>query len=154
MKSLILAAAIIFSASAFAWRAPSHDYSEVLGASLKLNNACVTTSEVKSINAVKVCTNLEKRTSIEHGEGGATTVSTWVCTAYETKDLAFPRAFARTVCLQTSPISEVSNGECLKFGKKADFLPATIQTATLVDSNNSEGSTAYKFGTHTFPVCK
>lgn len=145
MKSLILAATMIAS-SAFAAQ-PSHDYAEVLGA-IKLNNACVTESEVQSINAVKVCTNLEARTSGDNAEGGI--VTDWVCTAWETKDLAYPRAFERTVCLKNAPINEASHGECLKYGKKADFLPTTIKTRTVRTNGEVSVETS---GTHTFPAC-
>ena len=140
---------MIISASAFALTSqPAHDYDQVLGASLKLANACVTESEVQSINAVRVCTNLEARTVGSNAETGIFTE--WVCTAYETQDLAYPRAFERTVCLKHAPVTEASSGECLKFGKKADFLPKTIKIMTTIMNGES---TTQRFGTHTFPAC-
>jgi hypothetical protein len=146
MKSLILAASMVLSVSAFANTIT--DYSEVLGA-IKLNNACVTDTQVKSINAVNVCTHLEARTSGDNAEGGV--VTNWVCTAWDMKDLAYPRAFEKTVCLKNAPIDEAHAGECLKFGKKADFLPATIKTLTV--ETNGEATTETR-GSFTFPACK
>lgn len=148
MKSLILAATMIFSVSVFASTInPIHDYDQVLGA-IKLKNACITDSEVQSINPVRVCTKLEARTTGAGGEAG--TQTDWVCVAYETKDLSASRAFERTVCLKHAPVNEASSGECLKFGKKADFLPATIKTMMYVDHGETS-STVYS--THTFPAC-
>lgn len=146
MKAFILAATVILSVSAMA--NTSHDYSEVLGA-IALNNACVTDSEVQSMNPVKVCTQLEARTTGSNGEAGVQTE--WVCVSYDTRDLVSPRAFERTVCLKNAPINEASHGECLKYGKKADFLPATIATRTV--TTHGEATTETN-GSFTFPSCK
>ncbi|MFA6239072.1 MAG: hypothetical protein WC635_17165 [Bacteriovorax sp.] len=146
MKFLILAATMILSVSAMA--NTTHDYAEVLGA-IALNNACITDSEVQSINPVRVCTQLEARTTGSNGEAG--TQTEWVCVSYETRDLAFPRAFERTVCLKNAPINEASSGECLKYGKKTDFLPATIPTRTVVTHGEASTETSSTFS---FPVCK
>lgn len=146
MKSLILAATMILSISAMA--NTTHDYSEVLGA-IALNNACITDAEVQSINPVKVCTQLEARTTGSNGEAGVQT--DWVCVAYETRDLAYPRAFERTVCLKNAPINEASHGECLKYGKKADFLPASIPTRTVTTHGEATTETSAVFS---FPACK
>lgn len=146
MKSLILAASMIVSVSAFA-NQPMHDYDQVLGA-IKLSNACVTESEVQSINPVTVCTHLEARTTGSNGEAG--TVTDWVCTAWETKDLSYSRSFERTVCLKNAPVNEASSGECLKWGKKADYLPGTIKIHTVVTHGEVTSDT---FGSFTFPQC-
>lgn len=147
MKSFILAAMMTLSASAFSAGITTHDYSQVLG-TIKLNNACVTDSEVRSIDPVRVCTQLEARTTGSNGEAG--TQTDWVCVKWEVKDLAYPRAFERTVCLKYGPINEASSGECLKYGKKADFLPKTIPTRTIVDHGEVSTETTSTF---TFPEC-
>lgn len=149
MKLFIVAASMILSASAMAAGSTvTHGYSQVLGA-IKLNNACITESEVKSINPVRVCTNLEAHTVDNGGEIGSHT--DWVCTAWETKDLAYPRAFERTVCLKHAPVNEASSGECLKYGKVADFLPATIKITTVTD--HGEASTE-RTSWFSFPACE
>ena len=148
MKSFILAATMIFSASTFAGGyEPIHDYSQALGA-IKVKNACVTDTEVRSIHSVRVCTNLEARTTDLGGEGGIFT--DWVCTAWEMQDLAYPRAFERTVCLKNAPINEASSGECLKWGTKSDFLPDTIKIRTVMTHGEV---TTERSGYHTFPSC-
>ncbi len=145
MKSLLVAASMLLSVSAIA--GARHDYEAVLG-QIKLNNACLTETEVKTINAQKVCTKLEAVTTGSNGEAGVQT--DWVCTAYEMKDLSAPRAFERSVCLKHAPVNEASNGECLKWGKKADFLPSTIKIMT----SKYEGDVIVdSFSKFTFPTC-
>ncbi|AUN98411.1 hypothetical protein C0V70_09900 [Bacteriovorax stolpii] len=148
MKLLIVAASMILSASAFALSSTTHDYSQVLGA-IKLDNACITDSEVKSINPVKVCTNLEAHTTNNGGEIGSHT--DWVCTAWENQNLAYSRAFEKTVCLKYAPVNEASSGECLKYGKVADFLPATIKVRTV--TTHGEASTE-RTSWFSFPACE
>ncbi len=147
MKSLLIAATMLVSVSAMATSQPRHDYDAALG-QIKLSNACLTETEVKSIDDQKVCTKLEARTVNNGGEGGVFT--DWVCTKYEVKALSNSRAFERTVCLKNAPMSEGSNGECLKWGKKADFLPATIKIMT---SKYQGDVIVDSFSTFTFPSC-
>lgn len=148
MKSFIFAAILVFSTAAFSKNVSKvHDYHQVLGA-IKLNNACLTDEEVRSIDPVNVCTELVPRTSGSPGEGGVHT--DWECVSWELKDLAYPRAFERLVCLKYSPINEGGGGECLKFGKKADFLPNSIGVRVIV--NHGEVTTERK-SHFTFPKC-
>ena len=146
MKSLIAAATMILSASAFAG-APAHDYHQVLG-EIKLKNACVTESEVRTINPQTVCTELTPVVVGDNAEGGIYT--DWRCTSWETKDLSASRAFERKVCLRHAPINEASHGECLEYGTKSDFLPDTIKIYKVY--TNGEVSREVR-GTHTFPAC-
>lgn len=147
MKSLLIAATMLVSVSAMATSAPRHDYDAALG-QIKLNNACLTESEVQTINPQTICTKLEARTTGHGGEAG--TQTDWVCTAYETKDLSNSRSFERTVCLKHAPVNEASNGECLKWGKKADFLPAKIKIMT---SKYQGDVIVDTFSTFSFPTC-
>ena len=146
MKSLLIAATMLVSLSAMA-SAPRHDYDAALG-QIKLNNACLTETEVKSINDQKVCTKLEARTVGNGGEEG--TYTDWVCTKYETLALSNPRAFERTVCTKYAPQHGDSSLECVKWGKKADFLPATIKIMT---SRTNGESTVDTFSKFSFPSC-
>ncbi len=148
MKFFVIALTMIASSASFATVAVYHDYSEVLGA-IKLDNACVTSTEVRSIDPVRVCTKLEARTTGSGGEAG--TQTDWICVEWATKDLSSPRAFQRTVCLKNAPINEAHNGECLQYGKKDDFLPATIKVMTT--TTNGEASSD-RFSTFTFPACE
>jgi hypothetical protein len=149
MKSLIFAATLILSASAFAksdYR-PITDYDGALH-EINLKNACVTSDEVRTINPQTVCTELEPHTTVGNGEMG--TVTEWECVNWETKQLAYSRAFTRTVCLKNAPVNEAHSGECLKWGTREDFLPATIKYRTEI----LHGEVIREFsGKHTFPAC-
>lgn len=149
MKSLIFAATMIFSVSTFAHDGvkPITDYDQALK-EIRLNNACVTSDEVRTIYPQTVCTELEERTTPGHGEIGP--VTDWVCVNWETKDLAYPRAFERSVCLKNAPINEAHSGECLKWGTREDFLPKTIKFRKEILQGEF-----YKIvtGKHTFPAC-
>lgn len=149
MKSFIIAATMILSASAMAAsKTYIHGYSDVLGA-IALDNACVTDTEVRSINPVKVCTKLvEVPGQLE--EGGVR-YSNWECASYETKDLAFSRSYEKNVCLKYEPTTEGSTGGCAVLGKKAAFLPSTINVS-IVTGLYDEASTE-RFSTFTFPAC-
>jgi hypothetical protein len=148
MKSFVIALSMIVSTASFATVAVYHDYSEVLGA-IKLDNACVTDMEVRSIDPVRVCTQLEARTSGAPGEIGVQT--DWVCVKWENKDLSSPRAFERTVCLKNAPVNEAHSGECLQYGKKSDFLPGTISVRTTVTHGEASSERVSSF---TFPACE
>lgn len=148
MKSFIAAALLLTSTASFAGYEPIHDYMQVLG-QIKLKNACVTDSEVRSINPQTVCTELEARTTNHGGEIGS--VTDWVCVNWETMDLSAPRAFERTVCLRNAPVTEASHGECLEWGTKDDFLPKTIKVIKVYP----QGETTREVRTtHTFPACE
>jgi hypothetical protein len=145
MKSLICAFSMVFSLSVLANAGKTHNYTDALGA-IQLDNACITDSEVKSINQVKVCTKLVQETIDRGGERG--TETTWKCVESEYKDLAFPRAFERTVCVKyNKPQGPNDNLECLQYGKKADFLPAVIN---VLISRDRGADTVQKFS---FPAC-
>ena len=49
---------------------------------------------------------------------------------------------------------EASNGGCLKYVQKADFLPATIKVGTIVDNGGEAGASYGPSYNHTFPACK
>lgn len=147
MKGLIIAASMIATSAFAASSVTTHGYSDVLGA-IKLNNACLTESEVQSINPVTVCTKMEATTIDNGGEIGSHTE--WKCVAYETKDLSYSRSFERTVCLKHAPINEGSYGQCLKWGKKADFLPETIKLTVRTSHGEADSETTKWF---TFPSC-
>lgn len=149
MKTLIIAATMILSASAFAksdYR-PITDYDGALK-EIHLKNACVTADEVRTINPQTVCTLLEARTTAGHGEQGP--VTDWVCVNWETKHLAYSRAFTRTICLKNAPINEAHSGECLKWGTREEFLPDTIKYRTEILHGDVIRETS---GRHTFPSC-
>ncbi len=149
MKMLTAVMTMMLSISAFAANTTvTHGYSQVLG-SIKLHNACVTESAVKSINPVRVCTKLVPVTINNGGEIGSHTE--WRCANWETKNLTYSRAFERTVCLVQAPINEGSHGECLKYGTVDDFLPSTIKIMTV--TNHGEASSE-RTSWFTFPACE
>lgn len=149
MKSFIFAATLILSVSAFAKSDYRHitDYDGALH-EIRLKNACVTSDEVRTINPQTVCTELEPHTTPGNGEIGP--VTEWECVNWETKQLAYPRAFTRTVCLKNAPINEAHSGECLKWGTREDFLPNTIKWRLEVMQGEFTKVTS---GKHTFPAC-
>lgn len=148
MKGLIIAVSMMASSAFAATTAVTHGYSEVLGA-IKLDNACITESEVQSINPVRVCTKLVPVTIDHGGEIGSHTE--WKCESYETKDLSYSRSFERATCLHYAPINEANHGQCLKWGTKEDFLPETIKITVTKTHGEATTQTSKWF---TFPVCE
>lgn len=128
-----------------------HDYDIPLGP-IHYSNACVTATEVHSINDVRQCALLEPVTRTEYGEGGATTVTDWVCKRWETAHVVRPRAFERPVCEIYDQPGENYQG-CLKVGVKADFLPQTIKISTVTEYGETSDWPGVQ-STHTFPNCQ
>ncbi|MBC7539637.1 MAG: hypothetical protein H7281_12510 [Bacteriovorax sp.] len=147
MKSLIALASMLVTASAFATTAVYTDYAQVLGA-IKLDNACITDSKVKSISPVTVCTKMESTTVGHGGEEG--THTEWSCVESESRDLAYSRTFDKSVCLKYAPVNEASSGECLKWGTTSVTMPATIKVRT--ETTHGEATTS-KVTWFSFPAC-
>lgn len=145
MKMITLIASLFLTIAAHA-DTITHDYTGALRG-IELNNACITAKEVKTIKATKNCVKLEP---VTHQEVD-TVVTDWVCTKWEVAQLAFPRAFNRTVCTQWGQnVGEISEG-CLQWGTKADFLPATIPVKIVSYHGDIANETSSSF---TFPACK
>lgn len=124
------------------------DYDSALG-QIKLDNACITATQVKTIKPVEVCTQLVPITHEGHGED--TTVTSWVCTNKVISHLTVSRAFQRSVCLEFS--YEADNMVCVKTGAVNDFVPAVIKISTAKNvyssSTNWPGVVSYI----TLPAC-
>ncbi|MBC7428559.1 MAG: hypothetical protein H7336_08115 [Bacteriovorax sp.] len=147
MKSLIVLASMFVSASAFATTAVYHDYAQVLGA-IKLDNACVTDSTVKSIHPVTVCTKMESTTVNSGSESGSHTE--WTCVESKSKYLEYSRTFAKAICTKYAPINEAQSGECLQWGTKSETMPTTIKVRTEVTNGEVTSSKVTWFS---FPTC-
>lgn len=148
MKLISFIATALLATSAFAGTSYIHDYDAALRG-IELSNACITASDVKTIKAVKACTNL---VPVTHNPGTDYEYTEWVCKKWETTHQSYPRAFDRTVCLEYGPGGEGYAG-CVQTGVKQDFLPETIKVRVVTE--NGEWSdypgVSKKF---TFPACK
>ena len=146
MKSLILLASLV-ATSAFAGTYSFSNYDQALSG-IALNNACLTNDEVQTINAVKVCTKYETRKI----GGGDAPQTIEVCVASAMKDLAFSRAFTRTVC------SKYDNSDrgagCLSYEKVSDFIPNSIKIRTVTESEDHGSNFPGVASNFTFPTCK
>lgn len=152
MKIATFIATTLLAVTALATSTVYHDYDGALRG-IALNNACITADQVRTISATKNCVKL---VPVTHGNGGEEgTWTDWVCQKWETSQLAYPRAFTRTVCAQySSGNGEADNMSCLKWVQKADFLPATIKVGTMVDHGGEAGASYGPSYNHTFPACK
>lgn len=125
------------------------DYDLVLG-QIKLDNACLTATHVKSIKPVEVCTQLAPITHEGHGED--TTVTNWVCTNKTTTQLSVSRAFQRTVC--TNYVYDSETMVCNQTATVNDFVPAVIKISSAKNvfssTTNWPGVVSYL----TLPACK
>ena len=124
------------------------DYDGALG-EIKLDNACVTATQVKTIKPIEVCTQLIPVTHEGHGED--MTVTNWVCVNKVTSHLSVSRAFVRSVCVGYS--YEADNMVCVKTSTVNDFVPAVIKISTAKNvyssSTNWPGVVSYI----TLPAC-
>ena len=150
MKMLSLFAAILVSVSVnAATTSVIHDYGAVLHG-IELNNACITSTEVKTIKPVRACTKLVPVKKVGAGEGGDTYID-WVCEKWEKTQLSYSRAFERTVCVDFRTGEDFSG--CVRTEVQKDFMPATIKVTTVTDSGEYSNFPGVQ-SKHTFPACK
>jgi hypothetical protein len=150
MKSLILLATLV-TTSAFAGFGHStytyHDFGAALRG-IELSNACITATEVKTINAMNICTKYETKTvHAPHNE----TYEETNCVEHAMQNLAFPRTFTKTICVKMTEGRHYSG--CEVYGTEEAFLPDTIKVATVTvngDRENWPGVSA----NFSFPACK
>jgi hypothetical protein len=128
MKSVLLSA-LLMSGFAFAGTHMSHNYSQVLEG-IALDNACVTDDTVQTIEPVRVCAT-ELRSRVVRGGGGDSysDYTEWYCPRYKRDHIVRSRSFDRTVCTDLRRIAQgdMENMKCVRYGKKADFLPDVIK---------------------------
>lgn len=153
MKLASFIATTLLAASAFAYSYSYHDYDAALRG-IALDNACITDTEVRTIQPMRVCTEL---VPVEipggNGEGGPAQYD-WVCKNWQTTHVAHSRTFERPVCVEWhSGHGEGSEVGCKRVENKADFLPATIKVA-VVTENGEYSDFPGKVHMHTFPACK
>lgn len=145
MKLMTLIASLFVAAAANA-DAVIHNYDGALHG-IELTNACITAKEVKTIKPTKNCVKL---VPVTHQEGDMT-VTDWVCQKWQVSQLAYPRAFNRTVCTKWGQNhGEIYEG-CVEYGTKADFLPQTIDVRYVTSHGEADTEVS---GTFTFPACK
>jgi len=145
MKSILLLATVLaatISASAFADTTIYSDYSEGLRG-LTVENACLTDTEVRSINPITVCTKTET-TVIQH-------IPNTVCVASESVQVAYPRIYSQTICTRYSNIHTWTG--CLEYGQQETTLPTTIQIRTETVDVHGRSNFPGVFSTYTFPTC-
>jgi hypothetical protein len=146
MKIASFIVSALFAASAFSATTVSTNYREVLG-NIALDNACITATEVRTINPVDVCTKLVPVTKQDDGAS----YTEWVCEKWEKSQVAKSRSFERSVC--TEYVQEADNMFCSKWGTVADFLPASIKVTVVTEGGEASDFPGRTY-THTFPACK
>ncbi len=121
-------------------------FEENLGG-LSLDNACLTSNEVKSIRAVRYCTNL---VPVEKHEGDNTWTE-WVCQNWTVGQFSYPRTTDKTVCLEYG--YDHGNMVCKEYGTQAVTVGSTINVSVVEqhgDNSNFPGFTK----AFTFPACQ
>nr|BFD67304.1 hypothetical protein HAGR004_23260 [Bdellovibrio sp. HAGR004] len=161
MKNLFVSlATLLVSASAFAVHANS-SWSQIFAdrdavvthgyrlPGIKLDNACMTETEVRAIQPTRECAELVPRTIRGPGGDGPGDITEWVCARYETKIVSVPRTYEEPVCLELRGRGDESH-ECVKFGTRDVTVPQTIDTQVFVTRGESDQSFWKRF---TFPTC-
>ncbi len=147
MKLVILVASLLATGVASAYTSSYHDYDAALRG-ITIDNACVTATNVKTINPVRHCAKLVPVTTGNGGEQGYQT--DWVCQKWEVTNLSYPRAFEKAVCHEYR--SDEQFVGCVRNGVEAAFLPDTIKVAYVTEQgerSNFPGVVKH----HTFPSC-
>lgn len=148
MKIASFLATALLAVSAFATTTVYHNYDGALRG-IAINNACVTATNVQTIQATRNCTKLVPVVR----QDGDNTYTDWVCEKWETSQVSYPRAFNRTVCTDWAPGHGEDGPSCRAYGQQADFLPATIKISVVTsngDYDNFPGVTQ----NFTFPACR
>lgn len=145
MKSVIVATVLFASLSSLAGQ---HAYKAVLGP-IKLSNACITDTEVQSINPEKYCTKTET-VVVGNPNGDGTAYTETKCVAYDYASVKRSRSFQTKECAEYSNPNSDASSFCVRYKTVNRFMPATIKVT--VSTNQGDG-TSYKTYNHTFPRC-
>ncbi|MEK2646316.1 hypothetical protein [Bdellovibrio sp. BCCA] len=124
----------------------THGYA-IMG--IKLENACMTDTEIRSIEPTTQCAELAPRTVYAPGGEGGGPYTEWDCVRYETKIVSVPRTYERPECLRLEGGGERSP-ECVEFGTVTVTVPRTIDTQVYVTRGEAGQSFSKPF---TFPSC-
>ncbi len=149
MKIATFIATALLAVSAFATTTVYHDYDGALRG-IALNNACITATDVRTINPTRNCVKLTPITVADPENGSHTD---WVCEKWETSKVSNARAFNRNVCAEYVPGRGEQDGYCKRYEMRADFLPATIKIA-IVTSNGEQTNFPGVSENFTFPSCR
>lgn len=153
MKMFSFAATVLLAAGAIAGSHVEHGYSGALRG-IALDNACVTANEVRTINAVKHCTEMK---AVEHvaRNDHDNSYTEMVCTKSEVSHMSFPRAYEKTVCaVYNNPKSDHDNLTCLRTVNQSAFLPNTIKIRTVTEFGDNGSNFPGVESNFTFPSCK
>lgn len=117
---------------------------------IKLENACMTDTEIRSITPTRECAELVPRQvgNPNSEQGGYTE---WVCARYETTTLAVSRSYEQPVCEEFTPANGEQTPECTRFGSKIVTVPRTIDTQVIITRGEADQSFWKRF---TFPTCE
>jgi hypothetical protein len=121
-------------------------FEENLGG-LSLDNACLTSNEVKSIRATRHCTNL---VPVEHREGDNTWTD-WVCERWVVSQVSYPRTTNKTVCLEYG--YQDDNMICTEYGEQAVTVGNTINVS-VVEEHGDHSTWPGFTKPYTFPACQ
>lgn len=144
-----LIATTFLTTGAYAGTTMYHSYNEGLR-DIHLYNACVTSTEVRSISPQAVCTELVEVTP-RAGESEYKGTE-WVCKKWGTASYAYPREFLRSDCEKYIDRGELGQ-TCAKLIEVSDYLPKSIPVFVVTSNGESDNFPGVKH-MYTFPRCK
>jgi hypothetical protein len=157
VKTLIALVCILTTSSAMAL-SPRSSWAQIFssGATLsfeedlgdiKLNNACVTETEIRTIKPVTVCVSeVEQQEVFDQ-----LAVTTYVCEKWGPQSYAFPRTSKKLFCVEDGSFPNAAAGKgCLEYGEIETTIKDTIQVSV-----RDPGDVWPVFKkSFTFPACK
>ncbi len=153
MKLVTFLATAIMATTAYASTNIYHSFDRALRG-IELQNACVSATEVSTINPTNNCVKLvpvPPRCRGDNCDGGVQ----WVCKQWEKAHQVYSRSFTRTVCVEYSqPKSDNDTMYCLRTIEKPEFLPDTIKISVVTSRGDHGGNFPGVVQNFTFPSCK
>ncbi|MCM2281660.1 MAG: hypothetical protein NDI61_07420 [Bdellovibrionaceae bacterium] len=136
MKTLLFAVITMLSLPAVAGsRNMEHNYLPALRG-IAIENACLTDSEVRTINPISRCTKLEERTV----HAGDYSYTDYVCVAHVVSHVAYPRVFQRRGCAEFRTIrhGDADYQECVRASATMEELPDVIQVNVITSQGDTD----------------
>lgn len=131
-----------------------HAYKAILR-DIPLSNACITATEVRSIQPVRTCIQLEPADILIPERPNIT--PSWTCRQYADVQLVYPRSITTEKCVRYAPVQSAELfpiPECLETRSQTLFLPSTIEVSVFSSQNDRPSRSDVVRESFTFPKCK
>jgi hypothetical protein len=112
-----------------------------------LFNGCATDSEIRTINPIKVCTE------VAFVPGNGELSGSNECVRTEVRHMSLARRGVAPVCVKYAPVNEASNGECLAYEDRPYEIALTQAVDVLFASGTNYAGVAFT-KSYTIPACK